>query len=140
MKKYLLDTNICIHFLKGEYKLKDKIKQVELGNCYFPEITILELLFGVENSAKTKKEHNRQTFIHFYNSIKHNIIRINSCFYTYAIEKTRLKQTGQLIGEFDMLIGCSAIANDITVVTRNTKHFERLRNIKMENWVDASTI
>ena len=138
MKKYLLDTNICIHFLKGEYQLKDKIQQVGLENCYFSEITILELLFGVENSAETKKEQNRQIYKQFYNFIKQNIVQINSCFETYAIEKNRLKQKGQSIAEFDMLIGCSAIANDLIVVTRNTKHFERLKNIKLENWINAS--
>ena len=105
MKKYLLDTNICIHFLKGEYELKDKIRQVGLNNCYFSEITILELLFGVENSADTKKGENRQAFEQFHSIVKPNIISINSCFETYAIEKARLRKIGQMISEFDMLIG-----------------------------------
>jgi len=135
MKKYLLDTNICIHFLKGEYDLKNKIQQVGLENCYFSEITILELLFGVENSADTKKEQNRNKFLNFYNFIEERIIPINSSFEIYAKEKVRLKKMGKLIAEFDMLIGCTAIANDMIVVTRNTKHFEKLKNIQLENWI-----
>jgi len=37
MNKYLLDTNICIHFLKGEYNLKEKIQEIGLDNCYVSE-------------------------------------------------------------------------------------------------------
>jgi len=136
MKKYLLDTNICIHFLKGEYNLKNKILEVGFENCFVSEITILELLYGVENSAETKKLHNRQVFYQFYNFVNKNIIPINTCFQIYATEKVRLKQIGQLIAEFDMLIGCSAIAKDLIVATRNDKHFEKLLNVKIENWID----
>ncbi|MCD4794633.1 MAG: PIN domain-containing protein [Bacteroidales bacterium] len=140
MKKYLLDTNICIHFLKGEYNLDKKIRDIGFENCFVSEITILELLFGVENSVETKKELNRQVFKHFYKLIEQNIVLINSSFETYAIEKVRLKKIGKLIAEFDMLIGCSAIANNMIIVTRNIKHFERLSGNKTENWIDEKYI
>ncbi len=41
MKKYLLDTNICIHFLKGEHELNKKIHKIGFENCYISEITIM---------------------------------------------------------------------------------------------------
>ena len=138
MSKYLLDTNICIHFMKGEYELGEKIKQVGIDNCYFSELTILELLFGVENSSDSNREKNRKTFMQFYKRVNTNIIHINSSFETYAIEKARLRKIGKMISEFDMLIGCSAIANDLITVTRNTKDFERLSNIQLENWIFES--
>ena len=140
MKKYLLDTNICIHFLKGEHNLDKKIREIGFENCFVSEITILELLFGVENSAETKKEYNRQVFERFYRLIKKNIVLINSCFKIYAIEKAGLKKIGKLIAEFDMLIGCSAIANNMIIVTRNIKHFKRLSGNKTENWIDEEYI
>jgi tRNA(fMet)-specific endonuclease VapC len=40
-----------------------------------------------------------------------------------------------LIDDFDLLIGASAISNDLILVTRNVSHFERLEQIKIENWV-----
>jgi tRNA(fMet)-specific endonuclease VapC len=58
MKKYLLDTNICIHFLKGEFNLQSKIDEVGFENCFISELTIAELLFGVENSSENKREQN----------------------------------------------------------------------------------
>lgn len=55
MKKYLLDTNICIYYIKGLFQLADKINTIDLDNCYISEITIAELKFGIENSSSTKK-------------------------------------------------------------------------------------
>ncbi|MEA2043264.1 MAG: hypothetical protein U9N85_12045 [Bacteroidota bacterium] len=46
------------------------------------------------------------------------------------------KKKGQLIDDFDLLIGSSAIANEMILVTRNVKHFNRISDINIENWVD----
>ena len=54
----------------------------------------------------------------------------------YANEKSRLKKEGNPIDDFDLLIGASAIANDLILVTNNTKYFQRLNNIKLENWTE----
>jgi tRNA(fMet)-specific endonuclease VapC len=59
LKKYLLDTNICVYFLKGLYNLDQKIEKAETENCFVSEITIAELKFGVENSEN--KEKNQKT-------------------------------------------------------------------------------
>ena len=45
MKGYLLDTNICIFYMKGRYQLDEKIAKVGQNNCYISEITVAELLF-----------------------------------------------------------------------------------------------
>jgi tRNA(fMet)-specific endonuclease VapC len=63
VKKYLLDTNICIYFLKGQFGLHDKIKEIGEQNCLLSEITIAELKFGAENSIQ--KEKNRKNVEEF---------------------------------------------------------------------------
>lgn len=55
--KYLLDTNICIHFFRGKYNLIDKIDNVGLRNCAISEITLAELVFGAENSENPSKNY-----------------------------------------------------------------------------------
>lgn len=53
----------------------------------------------------------------------------------YAKEKVRLRRIGKpMHDEFDLLIGVTAIQNDLILVTDNNKDFERLEGIKMENW------
>jgi tRNA(fMet)-specific endonuclease VapC len=65
MNLYLLDTNICIHFLKGQYSLVERIKNVGPYACYISEITIAELLFGVENSSESQRQKNRKNVQEF---------------------------------------------------------------------------
>ena len=55
--QFLLDTNICIHFFKGEYNLIDKLQTIGLSNCAISEITLAEMVFGAENSASPKKNY-----------------------------------------------------------------------------------
>ena len=55
MKGYLLDTNICIFYMKGRYQLDEKIAKVGQNNCYISEITVAELLFGAARSANKEK-------------------------------------------------------------------------------------
>jgi tRNA(fMet)-specific endonuclease VapC len=53
----------------------------------------------------------------------------------YAKEKARLKKSGIILDDFDILIGSTAIANNLILVTDNKKHLSRLSNIKIENWI-----
>lgn len=132
MTKYLLDTNICIYYMKGLYDLDNKLKQIGIENCNISEITIAELKFGIENSSSSKKEENRKIIQSFINSI--NVTPLVLCLDIYAKEKARLRKQGIVIDEFDLLIGASAISNNFTLVTRNIKHFEKLDGIVIENW------
>lgn len=132
MKKYLLDTNICIYFLKGQFNIDKKLKSVGVENCFISEITVAELKFGAENSVQ--KEKNRKVIENFIDLIQ--ILPIISCLDTYAKEKARLRKKGLTIDEFDLLIGSSSIENNMVLVTRNVKHFSRLKNCTIENWVD----
>ncbi len=132
MKKYLLDTNICIYFLKGLFNLDKEIENVGLSNCFVSEITIAELKFGAENSENQEK--NRKTVDQFVS--KFTIIPIFNSLDVYAKEKSRLRKKGLPLDDFDLLIGATAISNKLTLVTRNVSDFERLKGIEIENWVD----
>ena len=130
MKKYLLDTNICVHFLKGLYNLDKQIEKVETENCFVSEITIAELKFGVENSEHQDK--NRKTIDEFVN--RFTIIPIFSSLDIYAKEKARLRKKGNPLDDFDLLIGATAISNNLTLVTKNISDFQRIEGIEIENW------
>lgn len=128
--KYLLDTNICIFFMKGLYDLDQKIEFAGIDNCYISEITLAELKFGVENSENKKK--NRLALNYFIEGIK--IVPIYNSLDLYAVEKVRLRKKGNIIDDFDLMIGVSSISNDMILVTNNIKHMERIKNIRIEDW------
>ena len=130
MKKYLIDTNICIYFIKGLYDLKSKFEKVDPENCYISEITLAELKFGVENSEK--KEKNLKVLENFLTGVK--VLPIFHCIDLYAKEKARLRKAGTPIDDFDLLIGVTSVAHNMIMVTNNTKEFKRINGIDLEDW------
>jgi tRNA(fMet)-specific endonuclease VapC len=130
LKRYLLDTNICIYFIKGKFGLKEKFLSAKTENLFISEITLAELKFGVQNSESPKK--NQATLENFLTGVQ--IIAIFNALDLYASEKARLRKSGRTIDDFDLLIGVSSIANGLVLVTNNESHFERINNIVIENW------
>lgn len=128
---YLLDTSICVFFLRGKMDLDETMKEKGRENCYISEITVFELRFGAENSDNTEKSH--KAVDNFINGL--SIIPIYGCAKRYAKEKVRLRKTGKPIhDEFDLLIGVTSVENKLTLVTDNSSHFKNIDNIKIENW------
>ena len=134
MNQYLLDTNICIYYIKGLHDLKSKFEEVGPENCFISEITLAELKFGVAKSQAKKK--NQKALDNFLSGIQ--ILPIFPALDIYAAEKARLQVSGKIIDDFDLLIGSTAVSFDLTMVTNNTSHFNRLSDIKLEDWTVTS--
>lgn len=136
MKGYLLDTNICIYYMKGKYHLDEKIRKVSQKNCYISEITVAELLFGASRS--NNKEKHLSQIANFIEQFK--IYPIYDILPTFADQKALLCSTGNIIDDFDILIGATAIHYGLVMVTENVKHLNHLSSIEIENWVERQSI
>ena len=126
----MLDTNICIYFIKGKFGLKEKFRSIKKENRFISEITLAELKFGVHNSESPKN--NQDALADFLTGIQ--IIPIFNALDLYASEKSRLRKRGESIDDFDLLIGVSSIANGMILVTNNESHMGRISTIEIENW------
>ncbi len=129
--KYLLDSNICIHLFRDKFQIGKKLELIGLKNCAISEITLAELVFGAEKSANPNKNH--QLIDIFVEQI--TVIPIFGAIPFYGKEKARLQKSGIMISDFDLLIGCTAVENEMIMVTENVREFERISNIEIENWV-----
>ena len=124
--QYLLDTNICVFFLRGRLNLDEIIKDKDPKNCFVSEITVFELRYGAENSENPTKSNKAVDL--FINGI--TVIPIYSSIKKYAKEKVRLRKIGKPIhDEFDLLIGVTAVENKLTLVTDNEKDFINIDGI-----------
>ena len=126
----MFDTNICIYYIQGKFSLKEKFRKIKKENRFISEITLAELKFGVRNSQSQKK--NQEVLDDFLTGIQ--VLPIINSLDLYAEEKSRLRKQGKPIDDFDLLIGVSAIANNMILVTNNESHFQRISNITIENW------
>ena len=129
--KYLLDSNICIHLLRGRKEVYEHLSQVGWKNCCISEITVIELLYGAECSKAA--DANRKEVLSFCADLE--VIPISNCIIDFVRLKASLRKAGILIDDFDLLIGSTAIANSLILVTENEKHLARIPEIKLENWV-----
>ena len=130
--KYLLDTNICVHFLRGKFDVNNILQEKGLNNCCISEITILELRYGAEKSLNKLVAHKAvDTFLKGM-----AVIPIFGCIKRYSEEKVRLNKLGRPQNDdFDLLIGVTAIENKLILVTENVKDFEQLLDIEIQNWI-----
>ena len=132
MQGYLLNTNICVFYVRGQFNLNKKLDAVGFYNCFISEITLAELKYGVECSDKVAE--NRALISEFSEEI--NILPVFDCFDIYAQEKMKLRKRGNIIDDFDLLIASTAIYHKLILVTKNVKHFDRIEHLMIENWIE----
>jgi len=133
--KYLLDTNICVYLLNGNIMLKNKIAQIGLSSIVISNATLSELYFGAYNSKKVAE--NLQRIALFKKNLGILSDSEESAMLFGRI-KTDLKLKGCMIEDFDILIASIAITNQCIIVTNNDKHFSRIENLSLENWLAIS--
>jgi len=131
MLKYMLDTNIIIYTIKNRpKKVRDTFNEHE-GQMCISAITRGELIYGVENSAQPKKN------LEIVNGL---LSRLEiASFEEYASDhfgqlRAELYKKGKPIGPYDMLIAGHARAMGLILITNNTKEFERVPGLRIQNW------
>ena len=137
MTQYLLDTNICVHYIKGESGLREKVDAIGFDNCFLSEITIAELLFGIAKSDPARQTANRRNVEILREAFEGQELLIGPGLEIFATEKARHRKIGRVVDDFDLLIGATAVAYDLTLVTRNTRHLAPIEHLTLENWIDT---
>lgn len=98
-------------------------------------MTVAELKYGIENSKTVEA---MRIIVEAFIP-KFPIIPIYNSLDIYAKEKVKLRKTGQLIDDFDILIGATAVASNMIMVTNNVSHLNRIENIIIEDWTTLTT-
>ena len=132
--KYYLDTNICIYFLKG---MNENIRRIllekhpdEIKIC---SIVQAELLYGAEKSIKKEENlKNIEEFLFPFQIVPFGEKESNS----YAKIRAELEKEGRIIGPNDLLIASTVLENDGILITNNVKEFERVKNLRIQNWTE----
>lgn len=134
--KYMLDTNICIYTIK--HKPENVIRRfLEHDPCEMcvSSITYAELMNGVEKSLAPEK--NRMAITMFLSPL--TVLDFDGrAAEEYGTIRADLEKKGTPIGSMDMLIAGHARAEHLIIVTNNTREFNRIEGLVVENWVQES--
>ena len=129
----LLDTNTCIYFLnRASERIVDRFKELSPSQIKLPSITVAELYYGAEKSKF--KSRSRERVKRFVSTFEIVSFDEKACS-AYAKIRYSLEPSGTPVGPMDLLIASIGLAHNFTLVTNNVMEFQRVKGLKLENWV-----
>jgi predicted nucleic acid-binding protein len=127
-KKYVLDSDILIYFLKGDKDVIAKILSLPKDEMHITIVNYTELLYGIYNSNKIAQ--NKAKILPFLDKFKILSFDKNASK-IFAKAKAKLKKQGKPIADMDLMIVSIAISNKAILYTNNLKHFERIEGLEV---------
>jgi tRNA(fMet)-specific endonuclease VapC len=129
---YLLDTNTCIRYLNGKSEsIRQSLESKRPDDIALCSVVKAELFYGAMKSANPEKNlAKQQQFASPFVSLPFD----DKAAETYSQIRAKLEKLGTPIGPNDLLIAAIALANDVTLVTHNTREFGRVEGLKLEDW------
>lgn len=130
--KYLVDTCVVSDFVKGEVNTLNKIRSISPIEIVVSSITVMEIEYGlfINPSKRIKIGSVIEDFLNSISTLNFTKEDAKSS----AKIRSFLKEKGTPIGVYDVLLAGTALENDLIFVTSNTKEFERVPFLKIENW------
>lgn len=134
--QFMLDTNICIYIIKRRPEsVLQALLQHEAAGIGVSIITVCELAFGASKSASAR---NQTALKHFLEPLEMADFDRGAAE-AYASIRSHLETAGTPIGPLDTLIAAHALALGTTLVTNNTREFQRVPGLKLVNWAADET-
>ena len=133
MIDYLLDTNICIYLIKKRPpEVFQRFQQLQLKQLHIPTVTVFELYYGIEkNNSQKRNLLALENFIAPLTVVDFNLEAAKKA----AQIRSTLQNKGMPIGPYDTQIAAIALSLNMVLLTNNTREFERVDGLKLENWV-----
>lgn len=128
--RYMLDTDTCSYLIRGaDAKLRAAVQRHAESLCV-SAITVAELRFGARKKGSPRITAAVARFLELLDIVPWTEEAANR----YATLRTHLETAGQPIGNMDMLIAASALAEGCRLVTHNLAHFSRVPDLPVEDW------
>lgn len=132
MKRYLLDTDTCIEYLRNaDSPVTVRMRAERRSTMLLCSIVIGELLYGAFCSrSRARDERLVRKFLGAFQSLPFDDWAADR----YGKIRAELKSQGGMIGANDLLIASIALANDLVLVTHNLREFQRVKGLTVEDW------
>ena len=127
----LIDTDILIYSIKGNESVRNAFQRNESLPKSIAVITYGELLHGAKKSHDPDKN---LAVVYRIAEIFPIIAVSRAIVETFADLKASLQTDGEIIPDLDLLIAATAMTLNYTLISNNTKHFGRIKNLRIDNW------
>jgi tRNA(fMet)-specific endonuclease VapC len=133
--QYLLDTNTCIHAMRGERAVVAAMSALAPSDLAVSTISCYELYTGVEKCAEPNRERAKLDLL--FRTI-HPIVFDTAAAIASGRVRAILEARGEIIGPYDVLIAGHAIAYGLQLVSANTNEFARVSGLSVIDWKVAN--
>jgi tRNA(fMet)-specific endonuclease VapC len=128
----LLDTDVCVSLLRGNRTVIEKRKQYP-DQIAVSFMTVAELFYGAEKSGNPIKN---KSFVEQF-LITVTVINSNKAIMKrFGKLKAGLEKSGDVLADAYLLIAATALETCDLLVTGNVKHFSKIGELKLENWME----
>jgi len=132
MKQALLDTDIVSYFFQGLPQVLKKVDKYlkEHGYVNISVVTYYEVMNGLLYKDAKKQLKKFEEFVHLNRILSLSLESAKTSAKIYA----ELRRKGEIIGHNDVLIAGIAVENNLTLITNNSSHFSRIKDLEIDNW------
>ncbi len=132
MLRFMLDTNLCIRVLRDRPTGLRERFNTEAASLCISTVTLAELLYGAEKSAKPAENRNQvEAFAARLDVMPFD----NAASAHFADIRANLERKGQVIGPYDLMIAGHARSLGLVVITGNLGEFRRVEGLRSEDWL-----
>ncbi len=132
MLKFMLDTNICIFTIKNRPEAVRMAFMAHHGQLCISTVTLMELVYGAEKSSSPQR--NLAVVEGFAARLEVLNYDQDAAIHTGQL-RAELALLGKPIGPYDQMIAGHARSQGLILVTNNTREFERVPGLRIEDWV-----
>lgn len=132
MIRFVLDSDICIFWLKGHKAIEQRIIEVGLEQIAVSAITVCELSYGAWKSVRREENLRALSRLHAAFQTLHTTDAVGDLFGRW---KAQLEGQGAGLDDADLLIAAITRAHQATLITNNLSHFKRLPGLSIDNWM-----
>jgi tRNA(fMet)-specific endonuclease VapC len=127
----LVDTTICIAWLKGDKRVRDAWLALDPDELMLSSVVRAELLYGARHSKQVSANLRRLEVLF---SAMRSVPFDDTAAGHYGLVRAQLATRGRPIGPNDLMIAATALAHDATLVTRNASEFSRVVGLRVVSW------
>jgi len=130
---YLLDTDVFSLMVKGrDAAINTRLQTLAKGEAMVSVITAGEFFYGVAHApVSALRDQRAQRLLDFFGLLPLDA----EVAARYGTVRAELRRAGTPIGPNDLWLAAQALTHGLTMVTRNTREFQRVKGLKVENWL-----
>jgi tRNA(fMet)-specific endonuclease VapC len=135
--KYILDTNVVSAVMANEPWVVERLSGLARADVAIPQPVFAEIAYGIEHLPRSRRKDALRAQLELVRAEFVRALWSDEVSAAFGMIKAGLDRAGRRIEDFDAAIAAHALAVGAVLVTRNTRHMSRIRNLQIEDWSAA---